>query len=265
MKSSRETQLGNRKREEHLSKDSQWRSFPKVPHLLQYVSNGKYYGRIKIGGKVIRENLQTAVWTTAKIRLTDFLKKHQETRNQIDPPLFREAVETFKKELEADATIKPRSKEYRLLCLNKIERTWPELSELRLNEISPRACKDWAAKLNGKIAGHYFNNTIGTLRLVIGAGIALHIESGGEDLANPAAELDRVRVKQKELQLPEPSQFRDLVANIRTKSGGWGPAIADLVEFLAYSGMRINSEAAWVKPDFLVLQSAVFPCHYWKP
>jgi hypothetical protein len=35
-----------RKREELLSSDGQWRSFPKGPHLLQYVSNGNYYGRI---------------------------------------------------------------------------------------------------------------------------------------------------------------------------------------------------------------------------
>ena len=44
-----------RKREENLSKDGQWCSFPKVPHLLQYLSNGNYYGRIKLSGKTIRE------------------------------------------------------------------------------------------------------------------------------------------------------------------------------------------------------------------
>jgi len=69
-----DTQPSTRKREEHLSKDGQWRSFPKVPHLLQYVSNGNYYGRIKVGGKIIRESLKTDVWTTAKLRPTDFLR-----------------------------------------------------------------------------------------------------------------------------------------------------------------------------------------------
>jgi hypothetical protein len=48
-----------RKREEHLSRDGKWRSFPRVPHLLQYVSNGNYYGRIQTGGKLIRESLKT--------------------------------------------------------------------------------------------------------------------------------------------------------------------------------------------------------------
>ena len=100
-------QTNDRKREEHLSKDGQWRSSPKVPHLLQYVSNGNYYGRIKVDGKVIRESLKTAVWTTAKLRLTDSLKGQQEARGHVAPARFSEAVVLFERELENDTTIKP--------------------------------------------------------------------------------------------------------------------------------------------------------------
>ena len=32
-----------------------------MPHLLQYVSNENYYGRIKVGGKTIREGLATTL------------------------------------------------------------------------------------------------------------------------------------------------------------------------------------------------------------
>ena len=64
-------------------------------------------------------------------------------------------------------------------------------------------------------------------------------------IENPAREIKRARVKQKNLRLPEPSQFNELVANIRTKSGAWGERVGDLVEFLASSGMRSNSEAVW--------------------
>ena len=65
-------------------------------------------------------------------------------------------------------------------------------------------------------------------------------------LDNPATDLKRVRVKQKELRLPEPSEFTGLVENLRKGSGAWGQRVADTVEFLAYSGMRIRSEAIWV-------------------
>jgi hypothetical protein len=67
-------QASPRKREEHLSKNGKWRSFPKVPHLLQYVISGNYFGKVKIGGKKIRQSLQTTVWSTAQLRLNDFLK-----------------------------------------------------------------------------------------------------------------------------------------------------------------------------------------------
>lgn len=126
----------DRKREEHLSKDGKWRSFPRVPHLLQYVSNGNYYGRIKLNGKLIRESLETTVWTTAKLKLADFLKGRMEGRNQTTPPFFREAVELFKRGLESDTSIKPQSKKYRLWCLQRIERSWPELWKLRLDGIT---------------------------------------------------------------------------------------------------------------------------------
>jgi hypothetical protein len=90
-----DTEPNSRKREQNLSTDGKWRSFPKVPHLLQYVSNGNYYGRIKIDGKLIRESLKTSVWTMAKVRLANFLKTKQENRSQIDLPLFTEAAELF--------------------------------------------------------------------------------------------------------------------------------------------------------------------------
>jgi len=236
-----------RKRDENLSKDGKWRSFPKVPNLLQYVSSGVYYGRIKVNGKLIRQSLETTVWTTAKLRLADFLKKNQEARGRIEAPLFKEAVERFKRELEADSSLKPQSKQYRLWCLQKIEKTWPELWELRLDEITESACKEWGAKLIKEIACHYYNNTVGTLRQVLQTGIKMHRDNGGGTLDNPAADLKRTKVKQKELQLPEASQFKKLVENLRKGSGGWGPRIGDLVEFLAYSGLRIQSEALWVE------------------
>lgn len=236
----------DRKREESLSRDGKWRSFPRVPHLLQYVSNGNYYGRIKLNGKTIRESLETTVWTTAKLRLADFLKERMEGRNKTTPPLFSEAVVLFKHDLESDTGIKPQSKKYRLWCLHKLQKTWPALWDVRIDRISPQDCKDWAAKLSSDIASHYFNNVIGTLKLVVEAGIKSHKDKCGEKLENAALELKRVRVKQKNLKLPESSHFKELLKNLRLRSGGWGPRVADLVEFLTYGGMRIHSEAVWV-------------------
>ena len=81
---------------------------------------------------------------------------------------------------------------------------------------------------------------------MVDVGIRAHKANGGGLLENSAGELKRLRVKQKELQLPEPSHFKGLVENLLKGSGAWGQRVADMVEFLAYSGLRIRSEAIWV-------------------
>jgi hypothetical protein len=55
-----------------LSKDGKWRSSSRVPHLLQYVSSGTYFARIKMRGKIIRAGLDTAAGSTAQWRLLLF-------------------------------------------------------------------------------------------------------------------------------------------------------------------------------------------------
>jgi hypothetical protein len=71
-----ETASGSSKRDQNLSQDGKWRSFPQIPNLVQYVSNGNYYGRIKIDGKLIRESLGNSVWAAAKMHLVDFQSAH---------------------------------------------------------------------------------------------------------------------------------------------------------------------------------------------
>lgn len=49
------------KRDAHLSPDGQWRTFPKVPNLSQYIATGLYFGRVKVNGKSFRESFETTV------------------------------------------------------------------------------------------------------------------------------------------------------------------------------------------------------------
>ena len=56
-----------------LFKDGKWRSFPKIPNLLQYAITGSYYGRTKVDGKIYRESLDATVYSVAKQKLPDFV------------------------------------------------------------------------------------------------------------------------------------------------------------------------------------------------
>ncbi len=238
---------GGKKSANRLSPDGKWRSFPRVPHLLQYVSSGTYFARIKIKGKLIRESLGTVVWTDAQLKLVDFLKEKHTSGAKTDKPkvLFKDAVEMFQKRVQGDSGMKASSKGYRELCIRKLQSSWPDLWNHPLDAITAEQCREWSAKLKTDIASQYFNNVVGTLRLIFEEGIKAQVKAGGEKIENPLAELSRAKIPAKVLQLPEPDQFRNLVGKIR-ESGSWGPKAANLVEFLAYSGTRLYTEAQWV-------------------
>jgi len=240
--------VGTRKKSAvRLSKDGKWRSFPRAPHLLQYVSSGTYFARIKIRGRISRESLETTVWTDALLKLVDFLKEKQSANDAKEEAKvsFEEATQLLKKRVENDHAMKKRSKGYRFLCIRKLESSWPGISKRFLGEITEAECREWAVGLQTTIAGQYFNNVIGTLRLIMDEGIKEQKKRGGKVIENPADELSRAKIAPKVLQLPERDQFKALVSAIRDRSS-WGPKAGNLVEFLAYSGLRLYTEAQWV-------------------
>jgi integrase len=89
-----------------------------------------------------------------------------------------------------------------------------------------------------------FNNTLGTLRSVLeGAGIARE--------ETPAFKIRRVGVRPKELKLPEPKQFAELLETIQGAGARQSRHCADFVRFLAYSGCRLSEarQVAWRDVD----------------
>ena len=225
------------------SKDGRWRYFPKVPNLLQYVSTGTYYARSKVNRNNVRLSLETKVFSVAKQRLPDKLKQIRKPRPTLGT--FGQAREQYAAELENDHMIAKCTRRFRRQCLAVLAKTWPALEGLPIRKITAKACQEWAMRFAAKYDDQYFNNTLGTLRLVLeGAGLRR------DD--NPAFLVKRLGVKRKELHLPEPDQFEQLVTTIE-KWGRWQSRhSADLVRFLAFSGCRISeaSQVKWKDIDF---------------
>src|SRR5437879_13913715 len=91
------TKPGKTSRKEHLSPDGKWKSFPKVPNLLQYVSTGVYFARVKVNSKLIRQSLETTVYSDALLRLPDFIKKARKSQRHAKgaPIQFKHARELY--------------------------------------------------------------------------------------------------------------------------------------------------------------------------
>jgi integrase len=232
-------------REHKLSPDGKWRSFPKVPNLVQYVTTGVYFGRVKIEGKIFRESLGTDVFTTAKLLLGDWIKAKRKRSARPVAGTFAEARLLYETDLDADHTLKDGSKLYRHNCIKALLRTWPGLDALRPVKISETECRAWAAKFTAEYDEQFFNNTLSTLRHILERAGLPHDE-------NPARKVERLGVKPKQLQLPETDQFEKLLATIETSGAGQAKHCADFARFLAFSGCRLSEagQVLWQDIDF---------------
>ncbi len=224
--------------------ESHWQKTP-VANLVRNAASGVYYARVRVAGKLIWKSLKTDRMTVAQLRLGDFLKEERHRAEAMQATArgkmtFEQALKTYQERLTADVSLKDRSKTYREERIKALFKSWPDLNDLDVRRISKTDCLEWAGRFSKQASPSAFNNTAGTLRLILD----IAIEAGAR-YDNPAKHIKRVRVRQKHLHLPSHEQFLALIAAIRKNDGGWNHRCADLVEFLAYSGCR-KGEAARV-------------------
>ncbi len=189
----------------------------------------------------------------AKLKLAD-LEKQERTRLEGQQRLtggaaaFGDIAREYLERIDGAPNLKPRTKEYYRERLEAISKSWPGLNSLDVRKLSEDECRRWAAGYSADASPTNYNNSLLVLRAIL----AIAVEKGIR-YSNPAANLKRSRVKPKEMRLPSHEQFPALIQEIRRVPYGPGLASADLVEFLAYTGLRVKSEAAfviWMDCDF---------------
>jgi integrase len=263
----RDTKPTGSKRTERLSPDGKWRSFPKVPNLLQYCSTGLYFARTKINGKLIRRSLTANTFEEAKLALHDFLSREQKRRHITGAPvLFSEARGLYESTIQNDPTLSPQSLYYRRNCIKRLLNSWPELDGMKLRAITRGQCEEWAGKLAGEVDAQYFNNILGTVKAILDRGGISH------DSNSPLVTIKRMGIELVPPVLPEPEQFLKLVEIMETSGAGQQQECADFARFLAYSGCRLSEAraATWGDVDadggFLTVHNAkVRRARNWKP
>ena len=278
----RDTKSRKNNRAEHLSPDGKWRSFPKVPNLLQYVSTGIYYGRVKINGKINKKVLNTAVFEDAKLLLHDWLSRETKRRHITGAPTtVGEAKGLYVGSLETDPTLSPKSRYYRQNCIKRLLRSWPGLETMKPRAITRHQCEKWASDLaksigerppgskaekEDTISPQYFNNILGTLKAILArAGIP-------NDEFSPLHTIKRMGIELVPPTLPEPEQFLEIIEAMETSGAGLQQECADFGRFLAYSGCRLSEAraATWADVDLAkglltVHNAKIRRARNWKP
>ncbi len=226
------------------SNESEWETTA-VQNLTRFRASGTYFARFRVGKKLIWKSLKTTVFSVAKQRLADMIREHRAKVESVTAFAngkmnVGDATEVYLRKVQANVSLKPRSKDYREMMIAFIRRSWPALMETDVRKVTERDCEGWLMRYQQQYAPTVVNNSIGTLRAVFDEAI-----STGARFKNPAAELARVKVRAKRLELPSREEFLRFVEEIRTAGARQSKDCANLVKFLAYSGVRIG-EAKFV-------------------
>ena len=161
---------------------------------------------------------------------------------------FGDALAVYRKRLEGDVSLKPRSKEYREERIAALLKSWPTIEKMDVARISKADCLNWAADYQKTVSATNFNNTVGSLKLVLDVAVEV-----GARYDNPAKFIKRARVIVREPELPSQEDFQRVLETIKHRS------VADLIRFVVYSGMRIGEagKVTWQDVDFEREQIAV--------
>jgi integrase len=233
------------------TEESRWES-TSVQNLIRYRPSGTYFARFKVGGKLVRQSLETAVFSVAKQRLPDKILEYRSRHESVKAfaggkMSVGDAAQVYLGKVRANASLKPRSKDYRAMTLDFIQRSWPSLFATDVRKVNQRDCEAWLSRYQQQYAPSVVNNSIGTLRAIFDEAIRT-----GARFNNPASRLSRMKIRQKRLELPSREEFLRFVDEIRRAGARQSKDCANLVRFLAYSGLRIGEAkyVTWVDASF---------------
>jgi integrase len=226
------------------------------PTSIQYLYRreplGVYYARLSRRKRQVWISLRTKVFAVAKVELHKLLSQHfpivdAEVLIREGKATIGDLATVYLQNVALNGATKATTKEYRSKTVRYLLKSWPTLATMAPARITETDCRQWAAEYRGKFSETLFNNTLDSLRHIFDLAIKRGLVS-----RNPASSVEKVKVPQKKLELPSGEQFKRIVELIRNAGSATSDGCGDLVEFLAYSGLRATEAAGvrWQDIDF---------------
>ncbi len=256
---------------ENMSVTRQTWETTREPNLLRNSASGRYYGRFTLSGKQKWINLETDVWTVAKLRLADERSKIERLRQMAGNVTAGSAgmgdiVALYKQRIEDRVDIKPKTKRRLREEVETIVKTWPRFTYLAPSQLTRQAVLEWrnrisrdgtgfvvpgakkaSPKINGSSAS-LINKCIDALRRMLDIAV-----ERGQLAGNPLYPRGlKLKNTPRKPQLPEASKLADIFTAIERAGGGFSRDAADFCRFLAYTGCRLSEaqDVTWGDVDF---------------
>lgn len=212
----------------------------RTQHLYIRQPSGTYYARVYAFGKGKYICLHTQDYKVAQSKLPSVITDSRALASlkgslSTDTKTMGDLMALYLVKIENDVSLKPATVTYRKLCIKVLKDSFEGIESLEPRQISLPMLLGWSRKASDQYSGTLYNNSLGTLRSLLDEAIRQGLCS-----ANLAKEIKRTKVESKIPWLPSKDQFRQLVQKIRDGKHATAHGAADLVEFMAYTGLRVG-------------------------
>ena len=224
----------------NIMKTTEW---IKTRHNYLYKRNsGKYYARISVEGKQTFKSLKTDRLEVAKAKLRELIDRVEsgsKIANRNDRKLtLGDMIKDFEEGVELSADLKPKSKKFKMAIYGYISDYWhKDIADQPLDKITKTHVRQFFLKMND-YSDNRFNQTLDAFRSIWDKTTKLGLAGFEFDLVK------RRSPKEKIIKLPTDEQFEKWLGLLGKDK--WGRARVEYVRFLAYTGLRADSEAAWI-------------------
>ena len=225
-------------------------TFTKTRTQFLYRRHKTYYARGFANGKTVWKSLNTDLYSAAVVRLPVALaeiKSGAETVVASKATTVGDLIELYLAQVFRTVGIKETTKHYRRQLFTKIRKEWAGVDALIPRKVTVQDTEEFANRLAGISSPTRYNNSIDSLRAVFAIGI-----DQGLLTKNPFAEVGKLKPRQKKLELPSTEAFTAILKTVRAQGAWCSRPVADLIEFLAYTGCRLSeaSNVRWEDVDF---------------
>ena len=202
----------------------------KVAECLYRNGNRVYFALIKVRGKQIKRSLKTEDMALAKRRLSELRKKAERLHgSETRDVRFDEMAAMWMESIKGD--LKDSSYDRRRVALLGLT---PFFGTTPIRSVGFTEVEAWKNKRGGKMSARTHNIELETLKLIFAYAI-----KRGVLLDNPACDFKRRKQPKAIVEIPTRPEFIQIMEQLRLSKRSVTFGAADMVEFLAYSGMRV--------------------------
>lgn len=256
-----------------MNNDKKLWATTREPNLLKNVSSGRFYGRFTVSGKQKWINLDTDVWSVAKLRLVQERANIERMRQagadvSAGSATVAQLVAIYRHRVAERPEIAAKTRIGALGALGTVLKTWDGFERLSPSLLTRRAVIDWRNRItregtgyrppgakgpSAKTSGRSYstvNHSIDAIRRILDIAV-----EHGQLVVNPLQGRG-IKVKRNPWKpaLPEATVINAIFDEIERHGGSGSRSrdAADFCRFLAYTGCRLSEAKTveWKDVDF---------------